>query len=55
MEPPQPLTSAVAAERWAVELLHGLVDTLTMLPRRRLLVPALTELSRVAVLLGLRK
>lgn len=56
-----PITSAAAAERWAIELLHGLADALAALPHKqradalRLLVPSLSEVDRVATRLGIRK
>jgi hypothetical protein len=60
MNDAQPLTAAIAAEKWAVDFLHGLADSLATLPRAqkadalRLLVPSLTEVERTARLLGLR-
>jgi hypothetical protein len=61
MELAQPLTAAVAAERWALELLRGLADALASASRSqkadalRLLTPSMAETERVAKHLGLLK
>jgi|RhiMethySRZTD1v2_1073278.scaffolds.fasta_scaffold571417_1 hypothetical protein len=58
---PTPISSAAAAEGCAIGLLRNLADALETLPRAqkadalRLLIPTLTEVDRVATLLGLRK
>lgn len=58
---PQPISSAVAVERWAVDVLRGIADALEAAPRNRtadaltLLLPPLIELERVAALLELRQ
>jgi hypothetical protein len=50
----------VAAEKWALELLRGLSEAIATASRAkkadamRLLTPALSEVDRVARLLGLR-
>lgn len=54
------LNSAVAAEKWTLDLLRGLADAIVATPRAqkadamRLLTPSLTEVDRVAKLVGLR-
>jgi hypothetical protein len=61
METPTPISSAAAAEAWAIGLLRDLADTLETLPRAqradalRLLVPKLSEVDQAATRLGLRK
>lgn len=58
MDTPTPISSAAAAEGWAIGLLRELADTLEALPRAqkadalRLLVPTLAEVERTGSLLG---
>ena len=60
MTEPQPIISAAAAERWAVETLREMADALTALPRKKKphaitrLTPLIAEMARLAPQPGMR-